>query len=102
VYRETPDRIVGLLRVKDLVERYVAEGPMPIERLVRPIVEVSEALPADRVVTALRDKRAHAAVVVDQSGSAVGLITIQDVLEELMGQRPAGLAEASSRPRGHA
>jgi CBS domain containing-hemolysin-like protein len=85
VYRESPHRIVGMLRVRDLVARYVAEGPVPLERLLRPVAEVRHDLPADRVVTALRDRRVHQAVVVDAPGHAVGLITIQDVLGELLG-----------------
>jgi CBS domain containing-hemolysin-like protein len=85
VYRETPDRIIGTLRVKDLVARYVAEGPVPLQKLVRPIVELRPDLPADRVVTTLRERRIHQAVVVDDQRRAMGLITIQDVLSELLG-----------------
>jgi CBS domain containing-hemolysin-like protein len=100
VYRGTPDQIVGVLRVKDLVERYLSDGPMPVERLMRPLVTVPETLPADQVVTHLRDKRAHAAVVVDEADRAVGLITIQDLLEELLGQAPAA-EPVPLRPAGH-
>jgi CBS domain containing-hemolysin-like protein len=89
VYDATPDRIVGILRVKDLVERFVSEGAARLESLMRPVVEIPEALAADRVVTELREKRAHAAIVVDASRRPVGLITIQDLLEELLGQRPS-------------
>jgi CBS domain containing-hemolysin-like protein len=85
VFRDTRDQIVGTLRVQDLVSRYVSEGPLPLERLTRPVVELAGDLPADRVVTVLRDKRVHQAVVVDRPGHAIGLITIQDVLTELLG-----------------
>jgi CBS domain containing-hemolysin-like protein len=85
VYRDSPRRIVGTLRVKDLVGRYVAEGPLPIDRLMRPVVELGQDLPADRVISLLRERRAHQAVVVDAPGHAIGLITIQDVLGELLG-----------------
>ena len=93
VYRGSPDEIVGMLRVKDLVERYVAEGPLPLDRLLRPVVRVVEDLPADRVVTELRERRAHSGIVVDAAGRAIGLITMQDLLGELLGQgtlQPAG------------
>jgi len=89
VYDGTPDRVVGILRVKDLVERFVSQGPAPLESLMRPVVEIPEELAADRVVSELREKRAHAAIVVDASRRPVGLITIQDLLEELLGQRPS-------------
>jgi CBS domain containing-hemolysin-like protein len=86
VYRGQPHHVIGMLRVKDLVERYAAEGPAPLERLVRPVITIRPDLPADRVVTELRDRRAHSAVVVDAEDRAIGLITIQDVLGELLGR----------------
>jgi CBS domain containing-hemolysin-like protein len=89
VYRGTPDRIVGTLRVKDLLERYVSEGPLPLDRLIRPIVQIAGDVPADRVVSLLRERRAHHAVVVDAAGRTLGVLTIQDVLSELIGPRAA-------------
>jgi len=84
VYRGSPDRIVGTLRVKDLLQRYIAEGPVPLERLMRPIVHVPEALAADRAISLLREKRLHQAVVVDDQDRATGLLTIQDLLGALL------------------
>ncbi len=89
VYRGDRDQIVGTLRVKDLVNRYIAEGPTPLDRLMRPLVNAPESLAADRVIGLLRDRRAHQAIVVDPAGRAVGLITIQDLLAELLGSRDA-------------
>ena len=84
IYRGTRDQVVGTLRVKDLIERYVAAGPVTLERLIRPTVRLDPNLPADRVVTLLRERRAHQAIVESQ-GRALGLITIQDVLAALLG-----------------
>ena len=58
---------------------------MPLPRLLRPIAEISQDLSADRVVGVLRERRVHQAVVVDAPGHAIGLVTIQDVLSELLG-----------------
>jgi len=85
VYRATPEDIVGTLRVKDLVRRYITHGPTDLRFLVRPVVRVPHDVPADRVVSVLRERRAHQAVVVDAADRPVGLITIQDVLEALVG-----------------
>jgi putative hemolysin len=85
VYRATPEDIVGTLRVKDLVRRYVTHGPTDLRFLVRPVVRVPHDVPADRVVSVLRERRAHQAVVVDTADRPVGLITIQDLLEALVG-----------------
>ena len=70
--------------MKDLVGHYAAAGPLPLERLIRPIAGVAANLPADGVVTLLRDRRTHQGVVVDATGRALGLVTIQDVLNELL------------------
>jgi putative hemolysin len=85
VYRDRPDNIIGTLRVKDLVRRYVTHGPTDLRFLIRPIVRVPQHVPADRVVSVLRDRRAHQAVVVDEADTPVGLITIQDLIEALVG-----------------
>jgi CBS domain containing-hemolysin-like protein len=89
VCRGARDHIVGTLRVKDLLERYVIEGALPLEKLIRPTVTITEDLPADRVVVVLREKRTHQVIVIDAEGHAVGMVTIQDVLNELVGLRRA-------------
>jgi CBS domain containing-hemolysin-like protein len=85
VYRGSPDTVVGLLRVKDLLERFAAHGPVTVDRLIRPIVQVRDDMPADRTIVFLRERRAHVAIVVDQAGVTAGLITVQDLLGELLG-----------------
>jgi CBS domain containing-hemolysin-like protein len=97
VYSGTRERIVGLVRIKDLVERYALEGPVSIDRLLRPAITLSGALPADKVITELRERRAHSAVVVDGDGRAVGLVTIQDVLSELLGPLSPAAAPRAER-----
>lgn len=88
VYRDSPEAVVGTLRVKDLVERYAGGGSITLVPLVQPVVSLEATLPADRVLTMLRDRRAHSAIVVDSTGRALGLVTIQDVLSELLGPGP--------------
>lgn len=93
VYQGSPDAIVGTLRVKDLVGRYVKEGPAPLQSLIRPAVRIGESLAADRIIQVLRERRTHQAIVVDASDRALGLVTIQDVLGEMLGKpgaSPAG------------
>jgi putative hemolysin len=84
VYRGARERVIGTLRVKDLAATYAASGPLPLEQLMRPIAGIREDLPADRVVALLRERGAHQGVVVDASGRGIGLITIQDVVSELL------------------
>jgi CBS domain containing-hemolysin-like protein len=86
VFQGSPERIVGTLRVKDLVDRYATDGgPLALDRLIRPIVHLLDDVPADRALALLRERRAHTAIVTDASGRTVGLLTIQDLLTELLG-----------------
>lgn len=96
IFRQTRDRIVGMLRVKDVVERYATAGAAPVAALMRPVLQVNAAFTADRVLTTLRERRAHSAIVVDANGDAIGLITVQDVLGALLDPRVAAL-EGSDR-----
>ena len=88
IYSGTRDHVVGMLRVKDLVERYTSDGVVRLDRLLRPVVNVPETLPADRAITELRERRVHSAIVVDANGRAVGLLTIQDLLGALLAASP--------------
>jgi CBS domain containing-hemolysin-like protein len=85
VYSGTRDHVVGMLRVKDLAERYTKDGIVRLDRLIRPAVTVAQTLPADRAITELRERRVHSAIVDDGNGRALGLVTIQDLLGALLG-----------------
>jgi CBS domain containing-hemolysin-like protein len=86
VYRDSIDNIVGLVHTKDLVRWLVSEGEGTIvESLIRPIVSVHESVTADRVLRHLRERRSHQALVVDEFGGTAGLLTLEDVLSELVG-----------------
>jgi CBS domain containing-hemolysin-like protein len=84
VYRGTLDNVLGILHTKDVVAGFV-QGGGSITSLLRPIVRVRDSMPADRLLTFLRERRSHQALVVDENGRAAGLITLEDVLGELLG-----------------
>lgn len=98
VYRGTLDNIVGILHTRDVVERYLRGGAPDHARALRPYVEVLDTTPADKVLTHLRERRSHQAIVRDASGSVVGLITLDDVLAELLGRVSDELKGAGRRP----
>jgi CBS domain containing-hemolysin-like protein len=85
VYRGSIDAIVGILHIKDVVMRFVQAGTLTVASLLRPIVRVPETMPADRLLAFLRERRSHQALVVDENGAVVGLITLEDVVAELLG-----------------
>ena len=86
VYRGTIDNIVGILRTKDLVRWFVEGSPgATLAQLIRTIPSVHESVTADRVLKDLRERRSHQALVVDEFGGTAGLLTLADVLTELLG-----------------
>ena len=85
VYRGSPDRILGILHIKDVVTRYVQPGQLSLSALLRPIVRVPDSMAADRLLAFLRERRRHQALVVDAANVVVGLITLEDVVGELLG-----------------
>ncbi len=98
VYRDSLDHVLGILHIKDVVARYVKSGTLPLMSMLRPIVRVPEAMPADRLLAFLRERRSHQALVVDSAGQVVGLITLADVVAELLGGVADEFKAAESRP----
>jgi len=86
VYRDSIDNIVGVLHTKDLASWLVnEEGSGTLASLIHPIASVHESVTADRVLKELQDRRSHQALVVDEHGGTAGLVTLEDVLSELLG-----------------
>ncbi len=89
VFRDSPDDIVGILHTKDVVAHFLTRGRSgTLATLVRPMLRVPEVMPADRLLEFLRERRSHQALVVDAATTVVGLITLEDVLGELLGSVP--------------
>ena len=87
VYEGSLDRPIGALHTKDLARACTSDDvPPPLRSLLRPLVQVPEDLPADRLLAFLREKRAPLALVNDRAGRVTGLITLEDVATELLGE----------------
>jgi CBS domain containing-hemolysin-like protein len=86
VYRDSIDNIVGMLHTKDLVRWLVSGGTSEtLTSVIRPIASIHESVTVDRVLRHLREHRTHQSLVVDEFGGTSGLITLEDVLSELLG-----------------
>ncbi|MEV5439848.1 hemolysin family protein [Streptomyces sp. NPDC052682] len=79
-------RIVGYLHVKDALDAAARDAAFRL-RDMRPIARVRESTPLDDVLTAMRGSRTHLAAVIGADGRLAGLVTMEDVLRELFGQR---------------
>jgi CBS domain containing-hemolysin-like protein len=85
VYRGALDNLVGIIRTKDVAVHFINEGARGrIEPLLRPVPRVREDLPADKLLAFMREQRAHQAIVLNSSGGVAGLVTLQDVLADLL------------------
>jgi CBS domain containing-hemolysin-like protein len=85
VYEESLDRIVGVLYAKDLIGLNNGE-PFDVRRLMRTVPYVPETKNVDHLLRELRQGKVHIAIVLDEYGGTAGLVTIEDILEELVGE----------------
>jgi len=85
VYEETIDNIKGLLYAKDLLNLWGQEPTKPIRDLMRKATFVPESKPADELLKELRTSKVHMAIIVDEYGGTAGLITFEDLIEEIVG-----------------
>ena len=87
VVGESVDDIVGIAFLKDLVRReHDGWGERPIDSAMRPAAFVPESKPADDLLREMQARRQHLAIVIDEYGGTAGLVTIEDVLEEIVGE----------------
>jgi magnesium and cobalt exporter, CNNM family len=85
VYRQTPDDVIGILHTKDVVVQFVSDRVASVLSLLRPIERVNANIPADKLLAYMRDRRIHQALVVGEDGRVEGMITLEDVVAELIG-----------------
>ncbi len=87
VYEHNIDNIIGMLYAKDLLPYLIGEDrPPSIRRLLRTPLFVPESMQVDDLLRSLQRRRVHIAVVLDEHGGTAGLVTIEDLLEEIVGE----------------
>src|SRR6266481_5104867 len=84
VFEGNRDHVIGILLAKDLL-RYYAEQDFDVRAMLRPAVFIPESKPLNILLRDFRANRNHIAIVVDEYGGVAGLITIEDVLEQIVG-----------------
>ena len=103
VYAGDLDHIKGFVRVRDAVLQNYLGRPIDVNKLLRPVYFVPESLRLDRLLVDFRKRKTNFAVVVDEHGRTLGLVTQDDVLGELVGEIMAPAApepNISPRPEG--
>jgi len=85
VYQETLDNIVGILHLNHLYKALVRNPEADIEKLLMPPIFVHKTMPLDDVFNTMRRKKGHMVIVTDEYGGTMGALTMEDVLEQLVG-----------------
>ena len=89
VVGESLDDVVGMAYLKDLARRTYNDGDsasQPVSTVMREVLFVPDSMPADDLLRRMQSERRHVAIVVDEYGGTSGLVTIEDVLEEIVGE----------------
>lgn len=86
VYKDSIDHIIGVLSERDFLREFVKHGRVEIRELIRPVSFVVPQTHIMDLLPELKVKQSHMAVVLDEFGGTAGLITLEDILEELVGE----------------
>ena len=85
MYEETTDNIIGILHLNHLYKALVKDPNVCIKSLLMPPVFVHKTTPLDDVFNIMRKQKSHLVVVTDEYGGTMGIVTMEDVLEQLVG-----------------
>jgi CBS domain containing-hemolysin-like protein len=104
VYEGTVDNVVGILLVREIIQdlRHGPGRPIALDRHLKPVYFAPETMKISRLLKEMQRRKTHLAVVVDEFGGTSGLVTLEDVLEEIVGeiQDEADAEAAPIRPLG--
>jgi magnesium and cobalt transporter len=86
VYRETLDDVIGFVHVKDVLAPVADRRPAKLAPMIRKVLVVAPSLPVFDLLVQMRQSRTHIAMVADEFGGIDGLVTIEDLIEEIVGE----------------
>ena len=85
VYKDTVDNVIGILHIKDAIRTLISNKPFNINELVRKPLFVPVSKHIDDLLKELRRRKTHIAVVVDEYGGVSGIVSMEDIIEEIIG-----------------
>lgn len=86
VYEETIDNIIGIIYAKDLLKFLDKKTTPSLRSIMRPPYYIPETKPIDELFKEMRSQKVHMAIIIDEYGGTAGLVTVEDILEELVGE----------------
>ncbi len=95
VYGDDMDDVLGIFHSKDLlrIDNRASRDSFSLQQWLRPAVFVPEHMPLDELLSTMRDRQSHTVIVVDEFGGTAGLVTLEDVLERIVGDVDDGRSE---------
>lgn len=86
VIKEDKDHILGIINNKDLFKAYFLGRSIELKEIMRPVIRVIESIPVQELLIRMQKERIHMAILVDEYGGTAGLVTVEDILEEIVGK----------------
>ncbi|WP_426004936.1 hemolysin family protein [Bacillus sp. DWP3-1] len=86
VIKEDKDHVIGVINSKDVFKASFLNLDVTIEDLMRPVIRVIESTPVQELLILMQKERIHMSVLVDEYGGTAGLVTVEDILEEIVGE----------------
>lgn len=86
VYEDTPDNIIGILHLNHFYKEYVKGERVNIRSLLLPVTYVHKTMPLPDVLEKMKETKCHMVIVLDEYGGTMGILTMEDVLEQLVGE----------------
>jgi len=86
VYDETFDKVIGILYIKDLIVHLDKNEDFKWTTLIRPPYFIPESKKINDLLDEFQEKKMHMAIVIDEYGSATGIVSLEDILEEIVGE----------------
>ena len=106
IYRRTLDDVIGFVHIKDVTAALIGDTPVLLKDILRKLLFVPPGMPVTKLLLQMRTRRQHMGLVVDEFGGIDGLVTIEDVVEEIVGDiddehdSPAAKLPLQRRPDG--
>lgn len=86
VYEDTPDNIIGILHLNRVFKRLIDNEKINIRNLLLPVIFVHKTMSLPDVLEKMRESKCHMVVVLDEYGGTMGILTLEDVLEQIVGE----------------
>lgn len=86
VYQDDKDNIIGIVNIKDMFMHQSQGNEIDIKQYVKPVMHVIETIPISELLLKMQKERTHMAILLDEYGGTSGLVTVEDIIEEIVGE----------------